>query len=125
MALDGEVVLVQHRLTNFNQGVVHFGTIKTKRNANREKIGFEFNKAGLLFFNYRQIRVEDQDYFKVAKDSMANLKIETYYYNSIDKESHKAVINGDYYEITAIDPSNDRKTMFWYLVKKGALNALY
>lgn len=125
MVSDGEVVLVQHRLTNFNQGVVHFGTIETKRNANREKIGFEFNKAGLLFFNYRQIRVEDQDYFKVAKDSTANLKIETYYYKGIDKESHKAVINGDYYEITAIDPSNDRRTMFWYLVKKGALNALY
>lgn len=115
---------MQHRLTNFTQGVVHFGTIETKRNVNREKIGFKFNDVGLLFFNYRQIRVEDQDYFSVAKDNAANLKIETYYRDGIDKESHKAVINGDYYEITALDPSNDRRTMFWYLTKKGALNAL-
>lgn len=114
----------QTRLSNFNQGVIHFGKIVTKRNEKKENIGFDFDELGFLFFNYRQIREEDLSHFDVAKGSSTDLKVQTFYTTGVDKRIHKAVINNDYYEITAIDPSSDRKTMYWYLTKKGALNAI-
>lgn len=113
------------KLTNFNDGVLHYGTIKTKRNELKEKIGFDMDEAGYLFFNFRQIRQEDQDVYGVGKDQTSDLKVETYYREGIDKQLHKAVINGEYYEIKYIDPSNDRRTMFWYLTKKGQLNDIH
>ncbi|MGU9987997.1 hypothetical protein ACQ5RK_05900 [Latilactobacillus curvatus] len=112
------------RLSNFTQGVIHFGEIKTKRNEKKEKTGFEFIEQGFLFFNYKQIREEDQSHFDAGKATATNLKVQTFYKNAIDKQVQKALINDDYYEITAIDPSNDRKTMYWYLTKKESLNAI-
>lgn len=115
---------MRKKLSNFTQGVIHFGEIKTKRNEKKEKTGFEFIEQGFLFFNYKQIREEDQSHFDAGKATATNLKVHTFYKNGIDKQVQKALINDDYYEITAIDPSNDRKTMYWYLTKKESLNAI-
>jgi len=115
---------MKRRLSNFNDGVLHYGTIKTKRNKLKEKIGFELNEAGLLFFNFKTIRQEDQDLFGVGSDLSSNLKVESYFVPGIDTKIQKAVVNGYYYEIKYIDPTADRKYMFWYLVKEGALNEI-
>jgi hypothetical protein len=113
---------MKRRLTNYTDGVLRYGTIKTKRNEFKEKIGFELNESGFLFFDYKQIRQQDENIFGSGKDQSSNLKVETYYVPGIDKQIHKAVINGNYYEIEYIDLSTDRKNMFWYLTKEGVLN---
>ncbi|KRK83465.1 hypothetical protein FC78_GL001421 [Companilactobacillus bobalius DSM 19674] len=115
---------MKRRLTNFTDGVLHYGTIKTKRNELKEKIGFDLIEAGFLFFDYKQIRQEDEELFDSGKDQTSNLKVETFFVPGIDKNIQKVAINDDYYEIEYIDLSTDRQKMFWYLTKEGNLNEI-
>ena len=115
---------MKRKLSNFNDGVLHYGTIKTKRNELKEKVGLEFVESGFLFFDFKQIRQEDTEIYDIGKDQTSNLKVQTYYVDGIDKNVQKVVYKNDYYEVKNIDPSNDRKTMFWYLTKKGSLNEI-
>ncbi|KRK79455.1 hypothetical protein FD03_GL000584 [Companilactobacillus nodensis DSM 19682 = JCM 14932 = NBRC 107160] len=117
-------IMMKRKLSNFNDGVLHYGTIKTKRNALKEKVGLEFVESGFLFFDFKQIRQEDTEIYDIGKDQTSNLKVQTYYIDGIDKNIQKVVYKNDYYEVKNIDPSNDRKTMFWYLTKKGSLNEI-
>lgn len=112
------------KITSYTDGVIHYGEIVTKRDKNKKKIGSEFSDKGFLFFDYRQIREEDLSIYNVGKDKTSNLKIETYFKDKISDSIDRATINGDVYEILEIDPSNDRRKMFWYLVKKGRLDEI-
>lgn len=99
-----------------------YGKNETIRDQNKKKVGQEFKANGHLFFDFRKIRQEDFEHYQTSEKRI-DLKVETYFvpalYNDEIMESHKIKIDNDLYNVTAIDPSTDRFTMFWYLSKLG------
>lgn len=106
---------------NFNNGRLEYGTVQTKRDEKtKKKEGEEFKAAGKLYFDYRSIRQEDYSTYNTDNQKV-DLKLETYFVPGVEK-SHKVMLDGDIYNIFGIDPSDDRRTLFWYLSKVGRLN---
>lgn len=106
---------------NFKDGLFEYGTIQTKRNEKtKKKEGEEFNKLGELYFDYRRIRQEDYSTYH-TEESKLDLKVETFFVPGVEK-SHKVMLGEDIYNISGVDPSNDRTTLFWYLSKRGRFN---
>ena len=102
---------------NFNEGKLFYGRIGTKRNDLGKKVGQEFSSSGHLFFDYKSIRQSDIENYQTT-DKKLDLKVHTYYIPGVN-DSHKVEIDNDLYNVVKIDPSNDRKTMYWYLSKLG------
>lgn len=105
-----------------NDGLLEFGKIETLRDDEANIIGKTFKSLGQLFFNYQSIRQSDYEQYGTSELSV-DLKIKTYYTEFVEK-SHKIIINGAEYEITAIDPDRKRVYMYWYLAKVGDLDGV-
>lgn len=102
----------------FNDGAIQYGEFITERDeGTKKKKGTVFKANGILFFKYYSIRQEDSAMYGV-KGKTVDLKLKTYYVPGVEK-SQKVLLNGELYEITGIDPSNDRRYLFWYLSKAG------
>lgn len=104
----------------FNHGLLEYGKVETVRNATKKIIGETFNADGELYYNFYNIRQSDNEVYGTT-DQAVDLKVKTFYIPSVNK-SQKVLLNGDVYNITSIDPTADRRYMFWYLSKVGALN---
>lgn len=98
-----------------NQGLLFYGKITTLRDSvNKKKIGEEFVEKGKLFFNYISIRKPDVEYYSQNSNKI-DLKVKTYYVDSVDKKIHKVKISDIIYNITDVDIDNKKKYMYWYL----------
>ncbi|KHD85680.1 hypothetical protein NG54_07915 [Heyndrickxia ginsengihumi] len=101
----------------FNDGLLQYGTYKTKRSESRKVIGKEFVPQGSLF--YRELSVRDSDYLQFgAMGSTLDLKLKTPMPPSlrkIDKENLFVQIDGDDYII--INTDRDSNYLYFYLHK--------
>lgn len=104
-----------------NDGLLEYGRFETLRDSNRKVTGQEFVLAGTLKYEYASIRQGDSAQYGGSTQSI-DLKVRTYYRPDVPT-SLKVRINRLGYEITQIDPANDRKSMYWYLSRKGEFDA--
>ncbi|WP_314068425.1 phage head closure protein [uncultured Vagococcus sp.] len=103
----------------FNDGLLEFGQIKTKRDSTKRIIGEEFIYLGRLYFSIESIRQNDFEQYG-GKNKTVDLKLSTYFTTDVEK-THKIKIASDVYEVTGIDPDADRIKMYWYLTKIGVI----
>lgn len=103
-----------------SDGLLQFGKITTQRDKEAKIIGQAFEALGGLFFNFQSIRQSDFEQYGTT-ESGVDLKVKTYYTAQVET-SHKIIIDGIEYEITAIDPDRKRIYMYWYLSKVGKLD---
>lgn len=103
-------------------GLLSYGKTETIRDSKRKQIGEKFNSKGDLYFNYKSIRQSDYDLYGTTDQSL-DLKIYSFFDKDVEK-SHKVLIEKTLYNVTKIDPTNDRKYMYWYLTKVGDLDAI-
>ena len=111
------------RYESFNDGLLQYGTKKTKLSPTKKSIGYTFTELGALYFNELSARDQDYDLAK-TKGKELELKIKTFYPpqltpRSQDKSDLIIIIDGIEYEIFKVDSDADKKYLFWYLSKVG------
>lgn len=106
---------------NLNDGLLAYGKKTSIRDPiTRKYIDEVFKDEGHLYFDYRSLR--QSGYFvSDANINKSDIKVVTYY-NSVITESHKVVIEGIEYDIVALDVSDDKWYMYWYLQRVGKIN---
>ena len=103
----------------FNDGLIKYGKTETVRDSTKKVVGESFKSDGELYYNFYNIRQSDNEVYG-TNDLSVDIKIKTYFIESV-KKSQKVLLDGDVYNITSIDPTADRRYMFWYLSKAGEL----
>lgn len=103
----------------FNDGLLDFGTYDTERDESGAKKGKVFKSKGTAYFENESIRQSDVEMYH-SKHSTVSLKVSTYFVPGVE-ESLKVKIDNVLYELLKIDPTKDRKLMYWYLGKLGDL----
>lgn len=102
-----------------SDGLLVYGVYSTKRDANGKKVGEMFTNQKQLFFNYLSIRQSDAEFYN-SIGKKVDLKVKTYFVNDVKESTTKVLLDGVYYEVTAVDPDFEREYMFWYLTRVGA-----
>lgn len=100
------------KIKSFNDGLLHFGTIKNGYDENGDATVKEFVEKNELFFSFSSIREEDLNKYDTGHKLV--LKVETYLTNEI-MTTDVVKINDIYYDINHIDPSQNQISQFIYL----------
>lgn len=105
---------------NFNDGLMIYGTSVIERDNSGSKTGKKvFSKIGNAFFEFESIRQDDFIQYEGQRNK-THLKVSTYFIKDVEKAT-TVKIDDSVYEVNKIDPTKDRKLMYWYLTKLGDL----
>ena len=105
---------------NFNDGLMIYGTSAIERDNSGSKTGKKvFSKIGNAFFEFESIRQDDFIQYEGQRNK-THLKVSTYFIKDVEKAT-TVKIDDSVYEVNKIDPTKDRKLMYWYLTKLGDL----
>lgn len=108
------------KLKNFNDGLLEYGTSKVDRDITGSKTGKKvFSNLGDAFFEFESIRQDDFIQYD-AERNKTHLKVSTYFLPGVEKAT-TVKIEDTVYELNKIDPTKDRREMYWYLTKLGDL----
>lgn len=100
----------------YTDGVLEYGSIESKFNANRKKIGEEFIPKGRLF--YTQMSARDSDIMQASNMGyVIDLKLKTPYRPEISSKN-KIRIEDDLYDIKKFDYTKEH--IYLYLQRVGA-----
>lgn len=95
-----------------NSGQLSYGSDKHIREG-AKLVDSVFQVVGIL--NYRNMSLRESDYSLYETiDKVIARKVKVYYVPGIEK-THKVMLEGEKYDITRIDPDNERIFMYLYL----------
>jgi len=104
-----------------NDGFLNYGVIVTERDSQtKAKKGEAFQTRGSLAFSFESIRQQDTEVYSTNETTL-DLKVKTYYTSGLTK-SHKVLLENETYSIIQMDPTKDRRYIYWYLMKVGEFN---
>ena len=96
-----------------NSGQLSYGSDKHTRDAAGKRTGSTFEIAGVLNFKNMSLRESDYNLYD-AIDKVIARKVKVYYVPGIEK-NHKVILEGEKYDITRIDPDNEKTFLYLYL----------
>ncbi|HAA4711326.1 TPA_asm: head-tail adaptor protein [Listeria monocytogenes] len=108
----------QARTDVFNDGLLAYGSIQTKR-IKGKAVGKVFSEAGGLYFAFMEAR--SSDYALAEGDNVSiDLKVKTPYEPGFSKRKpSQVVLEGEQYDVVSLDWDAGRTKLFWYLQKGG------
>lgn len=99
----------------YDDGILTYGSIGSKFNSSKKKIGEEFNPKGKLFF--KQLSSRDSDILQASNMGyVIDLKLKVPYRPDISSKN-KVKINNEIYDIKKFD--SNKTEIFLYLQRVG------
>lgn len=105
----------KHTHEELNSGQLSYGSDKPIRDDFGKHTGSTFEIAGTLNFKNMSLRESDYNLYE-AIDKVVARKVKVYYVPGIEK-THKVMIEGEKYDLTRVDPDNEKVFMYLYLEK--------
>lgn len=102
-----------------NSGILEFGTKETLRGSTKKIISTAFKSKGILYFKFKSMRQSDYSLFW-GLNKTVDVKVKTYFSREVES-THIIKIEDSYYDIENIDIDENKRYMYWYLVKRGEL----
>lgn len=95
-----------------NSGLLEFGQDKHIREGGK-LIETQFESVGRL--NYKTMSMREADYSLYASiDKVITKKVKVYFVPELEKR-YRVLLDGEKYDITSIDPDNERRFIYLYL----------